>query len=72
TPKTFFKVEVSNGEEYTFFWSEDGENWQGFKDIEPLNGFYLPPWDRAIRIGLISKGEPSLQVDFDLFKMSPK
>lgn len=54
--KVYLKMKVRDGEMYNFYWSEDGENWQTFPDDAQLNGSYLPPWDRAVRVGLLSEG----------------
>jgi hypothetical protein len=48
-------VEVKNSTQATFSWSTDG------KRFTPLNSnaadiSYLPPWDRAVRVGMVSKG----------------
>lgn len=34
---------------------------------DPINSFFLPPWDRAVRVALISKGDSSQSASFDSF-----
>lgn len=65
----YLKVEVKNGKEFSFFWSENGETWEGFEGVDSLNGYYLPPWDRAVRIGLFHNGEPGTYAVFDFFNL---
>jgi xylan 1,4-beta-xylosidase len=49
------RATVKNNTQVTFTYSTDG------KRFTELNGIaadisYLPPWDRAVRVGLVSKG----------------
>ncbi|WP_189605797.1 family 43 glycosylhydrolase [Salinimicrobium marinum] len=68
----FFKMGVEDGENYSFFWSEDGKQWHVLGEGASVNGFYLPPWDRAVRIGLVSKGEPGTEIAFNSFTIEMK
>lgn len=54
--QVYLKIKANQGEEYSFSWSDDGESWKGFPEEVVLLGRYLPPWDRAVRIGLVNKG----------------
>jgi xylan 1,4-beta-xylosidase len=36
---------------------------------EPLNGTFLPPWDRAVRVGLVAKGVSEQVGVFDSFRL---
>jgi beta-xylosidase len=62
------RAQVKNNTEVTFIYSADGEHFivlnSNAADIS-----YLPPWDRAVRVGLVSKGsveEAALFKDFIL------
>lgn len=61
-----FKMQATGGRYYTFSIAADG---RPFKTINStaVDGFFLPPWDRAIRVGLVSKGSGNAQ--FDSFQM---
>jgi xylan 1,4-beta-xylosidase len=64
--KIQLRINVSSGKDMVFAYSSDGEHWQPLND-KPVNGFYLPPWDRAVRVALISKGNPKQKAVFDNF-----
>ncbi|HUR12655.1 MAG TPA: family 43 glycosylhydrolase, partial [Flavitalea sp.] len=58
------RIRVSNGNQVLFEYRAAGKSFIPLND-EPLNAVYLPPWDRAVRIGLISLGEKGRQSVFD-------
>ncbi len=64
--KLQLKVEARNGKDFTFYYSTNGETFQKVND-NAADGFFLPPWDRALRIVLISKGETQTKAVFDDF-----
>jgi xylan 1,4-beta-xylosidase len=66
--KVYLQMLVRNGKDINFMYSVDGKNYKPVND-KVINGQFLPPWDRAVRVGLISKGEPLQQATFDFFKM---
>ncbi|WP_240348215.1 family 43 glycosylhydrolase [Longitalea arenae] len=49
------KAQVKNNTQLTFSYSEDGVHFNVLND-EAVDISYLPPWDRAVRVGLVSKG----------------
>ncbi|RZK63233.1 MAG: glycoside hydrolase [Hymenobacter sp.] len=62
------RLEVWGGQRYRFAYSTDGTSWQplpteGFT----LNGTYLPPWDRGVRLALVAQGEESTSALFHNF-----
>jgi len=65
--KVNFKVQVTGGRYFTFSYAADGGNYTVIND-KPVDAIFLPPWDRAIRIGLFSKGSRGKAV-FDSFQM---
>jgi xylan 1,4-beta-xylosidase len=66
--KVYLQMLVKNGKDINFMYSVDGKNYQAVND-KVINGLFLPPWDRAVRVGLISKGESLRQATFDYFTM---
>jgi xylan 1,4-beta-xylosidase len=66
--KIYLRMQVRNGKNFMFFYSTNGKDFHVL-NTTPIDGGYLPPWDRAIRAGLISKGEESKKAVFDFFEM---
>jgi beta-xylosidase len=66
--KLYLQMRVKGGKDYTFLYSTNGKDFQALNDT-PLSGGYLPPWDRAVRAGLVSKGSAGQQSIFDWFRM---
>lgn len=62
------RLEVWGGQRYRFAYSTDGATWQplpteGFT----LNGTYLPPWDRGVRLALVAQGAEGTAATFHNF-----
>jgi beta-xylosidase len=66
--KLYLRATVKNGKDITFQFSNDGKAYTN-ANKEPIDGFFLPPWDRAVRVALIAKGDPSSKATFDHFKL---
>jgi beta-xylosidase len=66
------KLLVNDGEKYSFSWREEGSDWKPM-DVKNnfVNGYYLPPWDRAVRIGLTVKGKDNKTAKFNAFHINP-
>lgn len=64
--KIQFRMLVRSGNEITFQYSLNGNDFITLNE-QYIDGSYLPPWDRALRAGLISKGETSTKAVFDDF-----
>lgn len=60
------RMRVNDGKELFFLWSSDGNNFQPLNE-RPVDGSFLPPWDRAVRAGLTSRGDKNLAAVFDYF-----
>ncbi|MEJ7828777.1 MAG: family 43 glycosylhydrolase [Segetibacter sp.] len=69
--RVYLRMTVEGGKDYTFLYSTDGKNFQALND-KPVSGMYLPPWDRAVRAGLISKGNNNQYATFDWFRLEGK
>lgn len=60
-----FKLVTQQGNHLQFFYSIDGQKWESPGGV--LNGDFLPPWDRSVRVALVSQGEGLSY--FDWFRM---
>jgi beta-xylosidase len=69
--KIYLQMQVKNGKDLTFFYSLDGKNFQQL-NATPVDGRFLPPWDRSLRVGLIAKGETDQKVSFNKFQLHNK
>jgi xylan 1,4-beta-xylosidase len=62
------RLEVWGGQRYRFAYSTDGATWQPLPtESFTLNGTYLPPWDRGVRIALVAQGEEDTTATFNNF-----
>lgn len=66
------KVKVTNNTEATFMYSADGKNFKVVNDEITADASNLPPWDRAIRVGMISKGDAGEAALFKHFVLRNK
>lgn len=64
--KLYLRASVANGKDISFYFSTDGKNYAPLNE-QVVDGFFLPPWDRAIRVALVSKGQPRTKAVFDDF-----
>jgi xylan 1,4-beta-xylosidase len=64
--KMTLTVRVANGKDIDFYY----EDKHLLLNDVPLDGSYLPPWDRAIRVGLISKGAQGTRAVYDNFELA--
>lgn len=63
------QLKTKDGSQMTFAWRTDGEKWNLLNAEDPIDASYLPPWDRAVRVGLNVKGPQNKTAAFDWFKM---
>ena len=66
--KLFIRMEVFNGKEICFSYSNDGKNFTRMTS-ENVPAAFLPPWDRAVRAGLVSRGDSSTSAVFRTFSI---
>ncbi|RYY20623.1 MAG: glycoside hydrolase [Chitinophagaceae bacterium] len=68
TAQMHLRMRAVDGNKITFTYSVNGS---GFRHVPggTIDGSYLPPWDRALRIGPVSKGIPSATAAFDNFEV---
>jgi beta-xylosidase len=69
--KLYLQMKVQNGFEISFLYSNDGKKYLPVNE-QPIVGKFLPPWDRAVRVGLVSKGETTEKAVFDDFQLLNK
>jgi xylan 1,4-beta-xylosidase len=60
------RLQVKDGKDILFFYSTDGKKFLPLNGT-PVDGFFLPPWDRAVRVALVSRGESAKKAVFDHF-----
>lgn len=69
--KLYIKVEVTNGKDIRFSYHTGDYNYKPI-NTDPVDGFYLPPWDRALRVAVIAKGKANTKSVFDNFALDNK
>jgi len=69
SPTMWLRLRARRGHLFRFAISTDGINW---KDVGPeLNGDYLPPWDRGLRVALTVGGTAGAAARFRSLRISP-
>jgi xylan 1,4-beta-xylosidase len=66
----FLRLNASNGHKFTFSASSNGREWQPVGSNIDVEGGYLPPWDRGIRIALVTGGN-NASAEFKSLKVVP-
>lgn len=62
------RLEVWGGQRYRFAYSTDSATWQPLPtESFTLNGTYLPPWDRGVRVALVAQGAEDTTATFNNF-----
>jgi beta-xylosidase len=62
----FLRMTARQGRLYRFAFSQDGRRWTNIG--EEVDGTYLPPWDRGVRVALTAGGAPAR---FDWLRITP-
>ena len=69
SPLLYLRMTVKNGDSFRFAVSANGQDWT---DVgTELEGDYLPPWDRAVRVALTAGGAPGASAKFDWLRIEP-
>ncbi|MDQ3135893.1 MAG: xylosidase, partial [Acidobacteriota bacterium] len=63
------RMRARGGQHYRFHFSRDGKNWQGAGG--ELDGFFLPPWDRGVRVALTAGGADAAIGKFGYLRIEP-
>jgi beta-xylosidase len=66
--KLLLRMQVRDGKEFRFSVNTRGKSFQPLT-MNAVDGGYLPPWDRALRAGIVAKGAEGTQGVFDSFEM---
>jgi beta-xylosidase len=64
-----FKLETTQGDQMQFSWSTNGQTWNSLNNGKAIDGSFLPPWDRGVRVGLTAKGPTGATASFDRFEL---
>jgi len=64
-----FRLTTQKGDQMQFAWSTNGQNWNALNKGQAIDGSFLPPWDRGVRVGLTAKGPAGGSVAFDEFTL---
>ena len=68
-PLVYVRMTARAGHLYRFAVSSDGRSWT---DVgEELDGSYLPPWDRGVRVALVVGGAHGAKGRFDWLRINP-
>lgn len=63
------RMEVNGGKNIRFAYSNNGKEFSPLL-MNVIDGRYLPPWDRAVRAGVVARGAEGTNGVFDSFEMS--
>jgi beta-xylosidase len=63
------RLTTKEGDKMQFAWSADGTTWNSLNQEKAVDASYLPPWDRAVRVGLTAKGPENATAAFDWFRV---
>lgn len=65
----YLRMTAREGHFFRFGFSTNGHNWT---DVgEELDGHYLPPWDRGVRVALVSGGTAGSPAMYDWLRIVP-
>jgi len=70
TAVLFLRMNATDGHKFSFSASGNGQEWSPIGGSIDVEGAYLPPWDRGLRVALVAGGEnPS--VEFRSLRLGP-
>jgi beta-xylosidase len=65
----YLRMTATEGHRYRFAVSAEGRRW---KDVgEVVEGDYLPPWDRGVRVALTAGGAEGAEAHFEWLRITP-
>jgi xylan 1,4-beta-xylosidase len=67
--RLYLRMTARQGHFYRFAFSTDAKNWNDLG--EEINGNYLPPWDRGVRIALTCGGTVGASARFEWLNITP-
>jgi xylan 1,4-beta-xylosidase len=65
----YLRMMANEGHLFSFAVSRNGRNWQ--KVGTEIDGAYLPPWDRGLRVALVSGGAAQAAARFGFLRIEP-
>jgi beta-xylosidase len=65
----YLRMTAREGHRYRFAASRDGRRWMDAG--EEIDGSYLPPWDRGVRVALTAGGAPGASGRFGFLRVEP-
>jgi beta-xylosidase len=65
------RLTTDDGANFQFAWSNNGQKWNQLQQTK-VDGSYLPPWDRGVRVGVVAKGNAAQKASFDWFRLTNK
>ncbi|MCA1564593.1 MAG: family 43 glycosylhydrolase [Acidobacteria bacterium] len=69
TPLVYLRMTAEDARRYRFSVSEDGNRW---RDVGgEMDGEYLPPWDRGVRVALTTGGAAGASAKFEWLRIAP-
>jgi xylan 1,4-beta-xylosidase len=68
--KLHLRYIAKNGSNFQFAASADGEKWTTIG--EQLEGKFLPPWDRSVRVALTVGGSATAEAEFTSLRITPE
>ena len=68
-PLLSLRMMAKDGHRFRFAWSHNGRDWQDVGD--EIDGSYLPPWDRGVRVALTAGGAVGAAGKFAYLRMVP-
>jgi xylan 1,4-beta-xylosidase len=66
--KLHLRMTVREGHKHRFYSSADAKEWKAIGEQE-IDGAFIPPWDRAPRVGLVVAGKPGATGKFDSIEL---
>ena len=71
-PEVFLRMTVSGGRRFRFEVSRDSREWTGVGSEIEVDGDFLPPWDRGVRVALTAGGTEDAVGKFDWIRIVPR
>jgi hypothetical protein len=69
SPLVYLRMTANDGRKYRFAISADGNRWRNVG--EEMDGEYLPPWDRGVRVALTAGGAAGAAGKFEWLRIAP-
>jgi beta-xylosidase len=65
----YIRMSATEGHRFIFSFSSDGNSW---RQIGPeMDGLFIPPWDRSVRVALFSQASTGAGAAFEFLRITP-